>query len=183
MRDSGELGDYSRDLISLLANKYIGSYRALMFSTRMNEDYRKYYSGYSNVSTCVPVGYGKTIPSAWIRYSINPLLKLEKVDIFHGLNEELPYNIDDDVKTVLTCYGPNTHHCNSLLDNLLWKHRMKYSFKRADIIVAVSEEVKQQIVATGIDEGKIVVIGHADNPMKMTEDLADQYFQLYNSLM
>lgn len=183
MRNSGELGDYSRELIALLADKHIGSYRALLFSTRMKEEYRKYYSGNSNVSTYVPVGSAKRLPSAWIRYGLNPLLQHEKVKIFHGLNEELPYSIDNEVKTVITCYGPNQHNSNSLLDSLMWQHRMKYSFRRADRIVAVSEEVKRQIAASGVDEGKIVVISGGSNPMEMNEAVADQYYQLYTSLI
>lgn len=182
MRNDHELGEYSRELISRLAAKYIGSYRALLFSTRMKEDYRKYYSGDSNVSTYLPVGSAKTLPSAWIRYKLNPLLQYEKVEVFHGLNEELPYGIDDNIATVITYYGKGKHNCNSLLDTLLWHHRMKYSFKRADRIVAISEEVKQQLLADGVDEQKIVVIG-AKNPFEITDEVVESYYKLYESLV
>jgi hypothetical protein len=182
MRNAHELGDYSRELIARLAEKHIGSYRALLFSTRIKVEYSKHFSGDSNVSTYVPVGIAKTLPSAWIRYHLNTLLQSEKVDIFHGLNEELPYQLDDNIITIITCYGPNDHKCNSLLDSLLWRHRMKYSFKRADIIVAVSEEVKNQIMATGVSEEKIVVIG-ASNPLEITDEVVEKYFELYKSLV
>ncbi len=182
MRNANELGDYCRELIARLADKYIGSYRALLFSTRIKDEYSKYYSGNSNVSTYVPVGAAKTLPSAWIRYHLNSLLQSEKVRLFHGLNEELPYRINSSIATIITCYGPNEHKSNSLLDSFLWRHRMKYSFKRADVIVAVSEEVKDQILATGVKEDKVVVIGAA-NPMEITDEVVEKYFELYKSLI
>lgn len=182
MRNGQELGEYGRELISRLANKYIGSYRALLFSTRIKDEYRKYYSGNSNVSTYVPVGGAKLLPSAWIRYRLNPMLQSEKVKLFHGLNEELPYGIDTSIVTVITCYGPGSHNSNSLLDTILWRHRMKYSLRRADRIVAVSEKVKEALVAYGVSEEKIVVIGAA-NPMEVTDEVAEKYFELYKSLL
>ena len=183
MRNDQELGDYSRELIARLASKYIGSYRALLFSTRIKDEYSKYYSGDSNVSTYVPVGNAKMLPSAWIRYKLNPMLQGEKVKIFHGLNEELPYGIEDNIATVITCYNPGQHKCNSMLDSLLWKHRMKYSLERADRIVAVSDEIRQQLIADGVSEEKIVVIGGKDNPMEITDEVVEKYFEIYQSLV
>jgi hypothetical protein len=178
MRNSTELGDYSRDLIEQMADKHVGDYRALLFSTRIKEEYSKYYSGSTNVSTYVPVGSATMLPSAWIRYKLNPLLQAEKVKVFHGLNEELPYGIEDNIKTVLTCYNPEKHNCNSLLDTLLWQRRMKYSFERADVIVAVSEEVKKQIVSAGVSESKIVVIPG----MTITDEIVNRYWEIYTKL-
>lgn len=183
MRNDGELGDYSREIISRLAAKYIGQYRAMLFSTRIRAEYRKYYSGDSNVSTFVPVGMASKLPSAWYRYRLNPWLQGEKVKIFHGLNEELPYAIADNIATVVTCYTPGRHMCNSLLDTLFWRRRMKYSLDRADAIVAVSDEVKKHLVESGVAEDKIVVIGNSSNPLEINEQVVDQYFELYQSLL
>ena len=183
MRNDRELGEYSRELISRLASRYIGSYRALLFSTRIKDASRKYYSGDSNVSTYVPVGNARMLPSAWIRYRLNMMLQGEKVKIFHGLNEELPYGIEDNIATVITCYNPGQHKCNSLLDTLLWRRRMKYSLERADAIVAVSEEVKSQLVDRGVDSEKIVVISGSNSPLEVTDEVVSKYFELYESLV
>lgn len=184
MRDSQTLGDYSRELIDKLSNRHIrDGYRALLFSTRIKNAYRSYFSGNSNVSTYLPTGFSKTLPSAWIRYHLNPWLKSEKVRLFHGLNEELPYHIDRDIKTVITCYGPNQHRRTSVMDVLLWRRRMHYSFTAADAIVAVSETVKQQLIDNGVNADKIVVIGDPTNPMQITDEVVDQYFELYRRLL
>lgn len=181
LRNSHELGDFGRELVSRLAKKHVNVYRALLFSTRIKSAYKTYYSSYANVSTYLPDGTSKLLPSLWMRYRLNPWLKSEKVKIFHGLNEELPYHIDRDIKTVITCYGVETHHRTSLMDTMLWKRRMEYSFEAADVIVAVSREVKQQLIDTGVVADKIVVIG-GSNPFEVTDTIAEQYYDLYRQL-
>lgn len=183
LRNSHEIGEFCRDLISRLATGRVNSFRALLFSKRIKNAYKGYYSSYTNISTYVPSGTSKLMPSLWMRYSLNPWLKAEKVKIFHGLNEELPYGIGRDIKTVITCYGLDTHQRTSASDGLMWKRRMRYSFGAADVIVAVSEEVKQQLVGNDVPAEKIVVIASPDgNPFGLTDKMVEQYFQLYQRL-
>ncbi len=183
LRNGHEIGEFCRDLISRLASGRVNTYRALLFSKRVKGAYKGYYSGYTNVSTYVPTGSSKLMPSLWMRYSLNPWLKAEKVKVFHGLNEELPYGIGRDIKTVITCYGLDGHQRTSASDGLMWKRRMKYSFNAADVIVAVSEDVKQQLVDAAVPAGKIVVIASPDgNPFGLTDKMVEQYFQLYQRL-
>ena len=184
MRNPGPLGDYSRNLISRIANMHVKDYRALLFSTRIKNDYRTHFSGDSNVSTYVPTGTAKLLPEAWIRYRLNPWLKSEKVQIFHGLNEELPYHIGREVKTVITCYGATAHHRTSLMDILLWRSRMRYAFSAADVVVAVSDEVKRELALDGVNESKIVVIGGGSgSPYEMNDEVAARYYELYQTLL
>ena len=183
LRSGTPLGGFCRDLIEKLANKYIhDGYRALLFSKGVKKDYRGYYSGNSNVSTYLPVGMAKVLPEAWIRYRLNPLLKEEKVQLFHGLNEELPYHIGREVKTVVTCYGAG-HQNTSPVDAVAWKGRMRYTFSAADAIVAVSDEVRQQLLERGVTESKITVIGVPGRPYEATDEVVAQYFDLYRRLL
>lgn len=181
LRNSHEIGVFGRNLIERLATGRINSYRALLFASRIKKDFRSYFSGFSNVGTFVPFGMSRLMPSLWLRYRLNPWLKLEKVKIFHGLNEELPYHIDRDIKTVITCYGVNEHHRTSVMDSLTWKKRMEYSFSAADVIVAVSQKVKDDLVAMGVTAEKIVVIG-GKTPYELTDRMVEQYFELYQTL-
>lgn len=184
MRNSGELGDYCRTLIERLSSRHIrNDYHALLFSTRIKSDYQDYFSGCSNVSTFLPVGSAKMLPEAWMRYRLNPWLVGEKVKLFHGLNEELPYHISRDIKTVITCYGEGTHNKNSMLDLFFWKTRMRYAINAADAIIAVSDEVREQLVAKGVNSEKIVVIGTPGRPMEVTDEVVDAHFRLYKSLL
>ncbi len=184
MRNSGELGDYCRTLIERLSSRHIrDGYHALLFSTRMKSDWQDYFSGCSNVSTYLPVGGARLLPEAWMRYRLNPWLKSEKVKLFHGLNEELPYHISRDIKTVITYYGEGHHHGSSLLDMLLWKMRVRYAFGAADAIIAVSDEVRNQLIEQGVNSDKIVVIGTPGRPFEVTDEVVDAHFRLYKSLL
>jgi len=181
LRNSHELGDFARNLIERLATGRVNRYRALLFATHIKKDYCSYFSGYSNIGTFVPFGLSRLMPSLWMRYRLNPWLKLEKVKIFHGLNEELPYHIDRDIKTIITCYGADNHHCTSIMDSMTWKKRMEYSFSAANVIVAVSAEVKQQLIDLGVTPEKIVIIG-GKTPYELTDRMVEQYFELYCKL-
>ena len=183
LRNSHEIGEFCRDLISRLATGRVHTYRALLFSKRVKSAYRGYYSSFSNVSTYVPSGSSKLMPSLWMRYSLNPWLKSEKVKVFHGMNEELPYGIGRDIKTIITCYGVDDHQRTSMVDGLFWKRRMEYSFSAADIIVATSDKVREGLVERGVNADKIVVIGApSGNPFELTDKMVEQYFQLYRRL-
>lgn len=59
---------------------------------------------------------------------------------------------------------------------------MRYAWRAADVIVAVSEEVKQQLLEAEVDEKRIVVIGEK-NPFEVSERVLDQYYQLYQKLV
>ena len=184
MRNSNELGDYCRDLIERIATRHIrDEYHALLFSTRIRSNYRGWFSGNSNVSTYLPTGMSKMLPQAWLRYRLNPILKEEKVKLFHGLNEELPYHIGREIKTVITCYGVKEHNRTSILDYMLWRGRLRYSFSSADVIVAVSEEVRQELIDFGVNADKIEIIGVPGHPLEVTDEVADQYFSLYKRLL
>lgn len=181
-RNSGELGDWGRALVEGLASRHVSDYRALLFSTRIKSAFRTYFTSYANVSTYVPEGSSKMMPAAWMRYGLNQWLRGEKVQVFHGLNEELPYGIERAVKTVVTCFGLEEHHQTSMMDSMLWKRRMRYSWKAADVVVAVNDEVKDGLIAAGVDEKRVVVIGEK-NPYEVSDRVKNQYYELYERLI
>lgn len=183
LRNGGDLGDCCRALVDGLAKHHVNDFRALLFSTRIKSAFRSRYTSFANVSTFLPDGMAKLIPSAWMRYRLNPVLKGEKVKVFHGLNEELPYGIGRDVKTIITCYGIDSHYKTSLLDRFLWRQRMRYAFRASDVVVAVSDDVKQQLVDEGVNESKVVVIGVPGSPYRMTDEMVAQYHSLYRTLV
>lgn len=178
-RNGGELGEWSRSLVARLASRHVADYRALLFATRMKSVYKPEFISFANVSTYVPTGSAKMMPSTWMRFGIGAYLKGERVKVFHGLNEEIPYGVD--VRTVVTFFGLEEHYKTSLMDNLFWKKRMRYAQESADVVVAVSEEVKSGLLAAGVKEDKVVVIG-TNNPYEMTDAVADQYYEVYRRL-
>lgn len=123
-------------------------------------------------------GYGSNIkivtPDKWIRrngflreiwrcflswYSI----RREKVDIYHGLSNELPFFINHSrCKTVVTIHDlifirhPETY---KWLSRMILMVKTYYACHIADHIIAVSKTTKQDIINFyGIDEKKISVV-------------------------
>lgn len=181
-RNGGKMGDWARALVNRLASRKGASFRALLFATRMKAEYRSTFTSYANVGTFVPTGSAKLMPSTWMRFGIGSYLEEERVKVFHGLNEELPYSLKGKVKSVVTMFGTTEHYKTSLMDSLLWKKRVRYALEVADVVVAVSEKVKQELTAAGVKEEKIVVIG-TENPYEVTDEMAEQYLKLYEKLI
>ena len=179
-RNRGELGQYGRELISKMASRHASNYRALLFCTRIKSAFRRFFTSDANVSTISPNGWGRVFPSLWLRSKMGLFLRLEKVQLFHGLNDELPPDIRFDVRTVVTCFGLEGHHATSLGDRIAWRRRMQYALQTADVVVAVSEQVRRDIIATGINEAKVVVIG---NGTDVTDTMVEQYYTLYETLV
>lgn len=180
-RNRGELGDYARELIIKLATGRNKVFKALLFSTCTRNDFRTSFVSYSNISSYVPVGLSRLLPSVWNRFRVNVFLREEKVKIYHGLNEELPYGITRDVKTIITCYGLKKHYTTSIIDSIMWHFRMRYAFRASDVIVAVSDAVRQELIDYGVPAEKIRVIGNGSH--EVTEEIAQQYFDLYQQLL
>lgn len=181
-RNSSVLGEYSRNLIMAIASCHSGDYRALLFAPKMNGEYRTHFISYANVSTYRPIGLSKKFPTFWQRFRLNPELMDNKVKVYHGLNEELPYGIGRDIKTVITCYGLMSHKATSFIDSIMWRFRMRYSFRASNIIVAVDEKVKNELVEFGVSEEKIRVIPMSTDG-SVTNEIAEAYYDIYKSLI
>ena len=181
-RNSGEMGEWARNLVELMARQRGTGFRAMLFATRMKAEYKSVYTSYANVSTFVPTGKSSLMPSTWMRFGLGKYLKETFARVFHGLNEELPYGLSGKVKTVVTCFGLKEHYTTSMMDSLFWKRRVRFALRTADVVVAVSEEVKSELVAAGVEEKKVRVIG-TGKPYEVTEEMAAQYLEVYRGLI
>ena len=181
-RNSTALGEYSRNLITAIASRHSVDFRALLFAPSMRGDYRTHFISYANVSTYRAVGINKHLPTFWHRFRLNAALMDNKVKVYHGLNEELPYGIGRDIKTIITCYGLESHRATSPIDSLMWRHRMHYAFRASNIIVAVSDAVRDELLAYGVRAEKIRVLPMSPDG-KVDATTADAYFEIYQKLI
>jgi glycosyltransferase involved in cell wall biosynthesis len=91
----------------------------------------------------------KLLPSLWrSRWMIRDIEK--KVDLYHGLSNELPFGIHrSKIKKVVTIHDlifehyPNQYKKN---DVIIYRKKFTYACKHADIIIAISESTKQDLV-------------------------------------
>src|SRR5690242_12406739 len=90
------LGNYSRTLIKSLAHYYPGN-KYLLFTPKMGDNYfTEYVNRQNNISVISPKNLlDRFFRSYWRSYGITKLLSEENVDLYHGLSNELPFNIGE----------------------------------------------------------------------------------------
>ncbi|MDD2634139.1 MAG: glycosyltransferase family 1 protein [Bacteroidales bacterium] len=153
------LGNYSRDVIRLLYDNF-PMYKYIMFSpdqeTSLLQD--KYIK---NIIS--PKAKSKAGKTYWRTFSMTKDIIESKIDIYHGLSNELPFGINkSSVKKIVTIHDlifleiPQLY---PLIDRKLYHKKFLHACQVADKIVATSEHTKKDIIKHfGIKDDKIEVI-------------------------
>lgn len=173
------LGNYSRTLIDNLA-RYSPEHDYVLFTPEVRDNsFGKYYNEKFPVITPRP---GKS-NSFWRSYGIADDIKNEKLEVFHGLSNELPFRLPD-VKKVVTIHDlifkvfPTDY---PFFDRQVFDLKSRKSCKNADIIIAISASTKADIIKYyGIPEDKIKVVYQACAPIyyektPLVSDLRSKY--------
>ena len=102
----------------------------------------------------------------WRSFFIVNDMRHEKLDLYHGLSNELPWNVKRaGMKTVVTVHDLiflRYPHFYPRVDRKIYEIKFRYACRTADAVVAVSRQTKQDIVEFfNIDPEKIAVIYQA----------------------
>ncbi|MDH3649509.1 MAG: glycosyltransferase family 4 protein [Saprospiraceae bacterium] len=151
--DTG-LGVYSRLLVRQLATKY-PSHQYILFSA--NAQKSAYYRHFSDLDI---VGNSLPVYRSW-RMSSD--IHRTNCDVFHGLSHELPLGLKKTrVKSIVTIHDLIFEHYPDLypfIDRTIYRWKWKHSCHFADIVIAVSEQTKRDLIELyRIDETRIRVI-------------------------
>lgn len=164
VRNLTGLGNYSRLVAESLARRFPES-EMLLFTPDMRENPRlETLMQLPNVKFRLPDGNGIFAKGAlWRSFGITRQLRRERVDIFHGLSNELPLNIKaariPAVVTIHDVIYRRLPHCYSIPDRIIYNFKYGLSCRLADRIIAVSQRTKDDIVEFyGIDPDKIDVV-------------------------
>ncbi|SMG33637.1 Glycosyltransferase involved in cell wall bisynthesis [Marivirga sericea] len=165
------LGNYSRFVISALKEHYpADQYSLFTPKTSKREEAALFYKENKDV-TILPSGLWKvgSMKSGWRSRKIGKLAVKQKADVFHGLSNELPSGLNSKTKKIVTIHDliflryPDFY---PFLDRKIYKRKFKSACKRADQIIAISEQTKEDIVEfLGIDSSKINVIYQGVHPI------------------
>ena len=154
------LGSYSRNLLEGMGRFYPG-HEYILYSPSFTDKRAKdwYKKKPFRVSTPKNLLF-KTFPSLWRSFFIGN--DLNDVDVYHGLSHELPIGIKSDITRVVTIHDLIFMRHPSwfpLLDRIIYKRKVIHSCQNADLIIAISEQTKADIVDfLKIQEDKIQVI-------------------------
>lgn len=158
------LGNYSRTLIKSL-NQYYPDNNFHLFTTQSAEnEFQQYVSQQANFKVHEPVNFiDKKVRARWRSYGITELLNANKIDVYHGLSNELPFNIRKfSGKKIVTVHDliflryPKLY---PLIDSKIYNKKFRHACDISDIIIATSEETKKDIEKFYfIPESKIKVV-------------------------
>ncbi len=145
------LGNYSRNLVRSLATLYPNDEFFLYSPGRVDNPRLEFLNELSHARIVVPRGlYAGALKGIWRSLGICGDIKRDRVDLFHGLSNELPFGIGRvHVAKIVTIHDlifKRYPHYYPTLDRRIYDFKSRYACRNADIIIAVSEQTKRDIV-------------------------------------
>ncbi|TCP25756.1 glycosyltransferase involved in cell wall biosynthesis [Tenacibaculum skagerrakense] len=155
------LGNYSRDLLKILATHFSDD-EYYVYNTKPKKIDR--LSSFNNIIEKLPVvAFWKKFSSIWRQGPILSQLKKDQIQLYHGLSGEIPRGIKKSgIPSVVTIHDlifvryPELY---SFFDRKIHFNKFKYASEKADKVIAISEQTKNDIITfLGIEASKIEVI-------------------------
>lgn len=146
------LGNYSRYIVDILCQfgpenefvLYAPKKRKNKRLDKLTKQYQQLQLSYPTTSSW------KKLSSLWRVWGVTRQLEKEKIDIFHGLSNELPLNIhQSEVKSIVTIHDliflryPQYYHS---IDRKIYTYKFRKACENADKIIAISECTKRDII-------------------------------------
>jgi glycosyltransferase involved in cell wall biosynthesis len=143
------LGNYSRTLIETLAAHYPAD-ELHLFSPKPNDSPRlKSILEDPSVYCHFPTGFWRKMHPIWRSYGISDDIQSSGVQIFHGLSNELPLKLPPKVASVVTIHDLIFERYPKFyprFDRFVYRQKFRRACQQADVVVAISEQTKQDIV-------------------------------------
>lgn len=153
------LGNYSRFILDGLAKYYGEEYQFLLMNPRGSTHYTHRDERLKEV---LPEGIYRTFSSLWRSGALWKDLRKQRVELFHGLSNELPSGLGrQGIRSVVTIHDlifESHPQYYQTVDRLIYRQKFKRAAQQAHLVLSVSAFTKDQLVARyGIDPQKIVV--------------------------
>lgn len=167
-RNSSGLGNYSRTLIRQLCHYYPDNQYILYTpsSASLDPDFPPL-----NTRVETPKNFTSLIfKGLWRSYGIGKSIRKEKPDLFHGLSNELPFNIrTSGIKSIVTIHDLiflRFPHLYKTIDRNIYLKKFRFASENADLVIAVSMQTKKDLMHYfGTPEEKIKVVYQSGNPL------------------
>jgi glycosyltransferase involved in cell wall biosynthesis len=162
------LGNYSRSTINLL-EKYFPKNNYFLYTPSTENAIS--FPIYENTKIVTPTGiFNRFMKTYWRSFKLARSFKKDKLDIYHGLSNEVPHNAHKkDAKIFTTVHDLIFFRYPELynkFDRKIYYQKFKYSAQISDKVIAISEQTKTDIIHfLNIDENKIEVVYQGCNPI------------------
>ena len=165
------LGNYSRSTIRLLSDFYPEN-KYFLFSKKEKQSLIQ--PSENQLIIGPGQGISASFPPLWRSWGIYNDIKNNKLDIYHGLSNELPLSIKKTgAKSVVTIHDliflrfPEYY---PFIDRKIYFYKFRHACRIADKIIAVSEATKQDIISfLGISPDRIEVVYQTCDPVFRTK--------------
>jgi glycosyltransferase involved in cell wall biosynthesis len=156
------LGNYSRDLIRVLA-AYFPENRYFLYNPKKYKT-TLFVPNITNVFERNPISkFNQKFKNYWRQNTVVKDLVKDKIILYHGLSGELPSGLaKKGIKSIVTIHDlifmryPKMY---SFFDRKIHFYKFKKAATNADLIIAISEQTKKDIITfLNIDACKIVVV-------------------------
>lgn len=173
------LGNYSRFVIDALTDNYPDN-QYLLYTPKIKQhpEVKKYLD-----FEIKQPSKGKS-GSWWRTFSIADDIVNDKLDVYHGLSNELPLRKTPGVKTVVTVHDliflrfPEYY---GMINVSIYKWKLKKACQSADVIVAVSQQTANDLKDfLGVDEKKLHVVYQGCHPSFFTKGSVEDVRRKYN---
>lgn len=180
------LGNYSRYTINALC-KFYPENRYSLYTPSVYVN--KLYHPPENSETCLPDSiWSKNLKAYWRSIGIVNSLKKDHIDLFHGLSNEIPLNIEKaGIRSVVTIHDliflrfPTLYKA---IDRRIYLTKSKYAVSSANRIIAISRQTKQDLIELlNVDERKIRIVYQGCNPWfytKVNKEVTSELKVKYN---
>jgi len=155
------LGNYSRSLILQLSELFHQNHY-FVYSPKVKEVQQiSVFFEKDNISLKLPEKSG--LGFLWRSFSVKSQIRRDQIEVYHGLANEIPFGMQNlQTKTVVTIHDliflrlPQHY---KFIDRNIYNFKSKYACKNADLIVAISEQTRKDIIELyNIAPSKIEVI-------------------------
>ncbi|MDR0558872.1 MAG: glycosyltransferase family 4 protein [Prevotellaceae bacterium] len=157
------LGNYSRYIIDILS-KFYPENDCVLFAPKKKENSRlQTILSRKNIFIVFAPWFYRLTASLWRTFGVKKDIVKNKIDVFHGLSNELPVGIrKTGIKSVVTIHDliflkyPQYY---KPADRIIYRFKFRYACRNADKIIAASECTKRDIISFfHIPENKISVV-------------------------
>ncbi|MGI4021455.1 MAG: glycosyltransferase family 4 protein [Janthinobacterium lividum] len=142
------LGNYSRATIKVLAENFPENEYYLYTPKVGHTTESDFLLSLTNAHTKTPAT--SIFKSLWRSKGIIADLKRDKIQLYHGLSQELPFNIKKSgIKTVVTIHDLiylKYPAYFSLINRKIYEWKAKTACENADLIIAISEQTKTDLI-------------------------------------
>jgi glycosyltransferase involved in cell wall biosynthesis len=165
------LGNYSRSIINLLSEYYPDNRYYLYIPKQLSQEAMQLSP--NQYPRFPGSGFSRTFHPLWRSWLVSSQLSKDKLDIYHGLSNELPRGLDHQgLKKVVTIHDlifMREPHLYPFIDRRIYIAKSRYSCEKADRIIAISNQTKIDLVEyLHVPEEKIDVVYQPCNPIFTT---------------